>query len=100
MKISVIVPTLNEELSVAATLKALCRLPAVAEVIVVDGGSNDKTLETAQKFGAKIVKSKPGRGLQLAAGANAANSGVCCFLHVDTLPAIDADKQILASLRV
>ena len=99
MSISVIIPTLNEGISLAATLKAVKQLQAVSEIIVVDGGSADKTLETARQFGVKIVKAKRGRGAQLAAGAKAASGDVFWFLHADTLPPPDADKQILAALR-
>jgi rSAM/selenodomain-associated transferase 2 len=98
MKISAVVPTLNEELCLAATLAALQKMRSVAEIIVTDGGSADKTLETARQFGARVLTAKRGRGSQLDAGAQAAVGDVFWFLHADTLPPDDADAQILKAL--
>jgi rSAM/selenodomain-associated transferase 2 len=99
MQISVVVPTLNEENSLAATLAALKSLKNISEIIVVDGGSSDKTLEIARKFDAKIIETKRGRGWQLSVGAKAASGDVFWFLHADTLPPANADKQILIALK-
>ena len=99
MKISVIIPTLNEELSLPATLAAISRLKEQPEIIVVDGGSSDKTVEIAVKSGAKIVHTEAGRGRQLDAGAKAASSDVFWFLHADTLPPENACEQILRALK-
>jgi rSAM/selenodomain-associated transferase 2 len=98
MKISVVIPTLNEEFSLPTTLAAVSRLKGVSEIIVVDGGSNDATLTIARKFGARIVQTEPSRGLQLHAGAKAATGDVFWFLHADTLPPGDADEQITKAL--
>jgi rSAM/selenodomain-associated transferase 2 len=99
MKISIIIPTLNEELSLPATLAAISRLKEQPEIIVADGGSSDKTLEIARKPGAKIVHTEAGRGRQLDAGARAASGDVFWFLHADTLPAENACEQILRALK-
>ncbi|MDQ4123512.1 MAG: TIGR04283 family arsenosugar biosynthesis glycosyltransferase [Acidobacteriota bacterium] len=99
MKISVIIPTLNEELSLQETLIAISQLKNVSETIVVDGGSSDNTLEIARKADVKIMKTEAGRGLQLDAGAKAAGGDVFWFLHADTLPPNDAGEQILRALR-
>lgn len=87
--ITVIVPTLNAEQYLPATLSAL--VPAAVEglvrqVIVVDGGSQDATLRIADESGAEVVHSAPGRGVQLAAGAARARHPWLLFLHADTVP--------------
>jgi rSAM/selenodomain-associated transferase 2 len=86
--ISVVIPTLEAEEDLGRTLAAL--VPAaveglVREVIVVDGGSRDRTLEIADHAGAEIVKSEPGRGSQLKAGAARARFPWLLFLHADTV---------------
>ena len=86
--ISVVIPTLNAQSSLAATMTAL--IPAVVagivrQVIVVDGGSSDRTLRIAEEAGADIVTAERGRGRQLAAGAAAARFRWILFLHADTV---------------
>jgi rSAM/selenodomain-associated transferase 2 len=86
--ISVVVPTLNAEARLAATLSAL--VPAavdglVRQVIVVDGGSTDRTLTIAEAAGAEILQTQRGRGWQLMAGADRARFPWLLFLHSDTV---------------
>ena len=86
--ISVVVPTLNAEAGLAASLTSLVTATVeglVREVLVVDGGSSDRTLDIAEQSGATIVRSGPGRGVQLAAGAAAARFPWLLFLHADTV---------------
>ncbi len=83
MNISVIVPVLNEEKSIAATLQALARLQPY-ETIVVDGGSQDRTAEIAAEFGVKVIPSERGRARQMNRGAREASGDVLLFLHADT----------------
>jgi uncharacterized protein len=84
-KVSVIIPALNEERHIAATLRAVGQ-SRCQEVIVVDGGSTDSTVERAKEAGATILASKPGRARQMNAGAARAEGGSLLFLHADTLP--------------
>jgi hypothetical protein len=79
--ISVIIPALDEEPSVAA---AIASARQHAEVIVVDGGSSDGTAQAAASLGASVVHSSRGRGRQLAAGAAEARGDWLVFLHADT----------------
>ena len=87
--ISVIVPALDEEAAIAAAVaSAREQEPAPLEVLVVDGGSVDRTRERARAAGANVLASPRGRGRQLHAGALAARGSVLFFLHADTrLPA-------------
>jgi len=86
--ISIVIPTLNAGPGLVATLTAL--VPGlvdglVREVILVDGGSTDTTLEIAEEAGVRIVRAERGRGVQLRAGAEAAKSDWLLFLHADTV---------------
>ncbi|MBM4296748.1 MAG: glycosyltransferase, partial [Deltaproteobacteria bacterium] len=83
MQISVIVPVLNEEKSIAATLVALLAL-APYEIIIVDGGSSDRTRQIAGEFPVKIISSERGRARQMNRGAHEASGEVLLFLHADT----------------
>lgn len=82
MQISVIIPTLNEENHIA---KALESVGKGVEVIVVDAGSVDNTASIAEKFGARVIKSEKGRGVQQDIGAANAKGDVLLFLHADTI---------------
>jgi rSAM/selenodomain-associated transferase 2 len=86
--LSVVIPTLDAERTLAATLAAL--VPAaieglVREVVIADGGSRDQTLAIADAAGCTIVDAPKGRGTQLAAGARAAKCDWLLFLHADTV---------------
>jgi rSAM/selenodomain-associated transferase 2/rSAM/selenodomain-associated transferase 1 len=81
--ISIIIPTLNEEDNIAACL-AGCGTPPGTEIIVVDGGSRDRTVEIARSLGARVVLSPPGRGRQMNRGAREATGELFLFLHADT----------------
>lgn len=85
--ISVVIPTLNAGADLPATLTAL--VPAavsglVREVILVDGGSGDATLDVADDAGARVLHAGPGRGAQLQVGCEAARGDWLLLLHADT----------------
>lgn len=85
---SVIIPALNEEARIGASVSAVRRLDPTAQVIVADGGSSDRTIEIAEAAGAMVVRAPRGRGPQLNAGAAVATGDLLIFLHADTyLPA-------------
>jgi rSAM/selenodomain-associated transferase 2 len=90
VRVSVIIPVWNEESSLPALL---ARLHGV-EVLVVDGGSTDRSVEVARRFGATVITSEPGRGRQLHAGASKATGDVLWFLHADSLPSPRAIGEI------
>ena len=86
--ISVIIPTLNAEATLAATLSALVGPMVdglVREVIIVDGGSSDRTAAIVDDSGARLVARSGGRGYQLLAGAHRARFPWLLFLHADTV---------------
>lgn len=82
--LSIVIPTLNEEANLAQTLMKIGRL-SHGEVIVSDGESQDNTAEIAEKWGAKVIQSKPNRGRQMNLGAQKASGEILLFLHGDTL---------------
>src|SRR5947209_12732503 len=101
MFFSIIMPVLNEEVVLEEQLVHLSEQCADhhCEVIIVDGGSSDKTVAIAERFG-RVLSSPRGRATQMNAGAGAARGEVLIFLHADTrLPtdAFDVIDQALAS---
>jgi rSAM/selenodomain-associated transferase 2 len=102
MRISVIIPVLNEEKSIATTLLALQRLKP-DELILVDGESSDRTREVCQRFGVELYPSPRGRARQMNFGAQRGTGDVLLFLHADTrLPpsAFDDVRSALEDQRV
>ncbi|MCA9037635.1 MAG: TIGR04283 family arsenosugar biosynthesis glycosyltransferase [Planctomycetaceae bacterium] len=95
-RLSVIIPTLNEESCLPRTLKQFSSLPddSSLEVIVADGGSCDKTISIAESFGARVVSCNSGRGPQLNSGACISTGEWLLFLHADTLLPPDYRSQI------
>jgi rSAM/selenodomain-associated transferase 2 len=82
--ISIIIPTLDEEESLPALLDAIHQEGADCEVIVVDGGSRDRTLEVTRDYKARTLISPSGRGAALCIGAREARGEVLLFLHADS----------------
>lgn len=82
--ISVIIPTLNEELTLEKSLISVWNSKDV-EIIVSDGGSNDDTLAIAERLAGKTLSSPAGRGAQMNVGASAASGDILLFLHADTI---------------
>jgi rSAM/selenodomain-associated transferase 2 len=98
-KLSIIMPVLDEGEGIAATLDALGDLRALgAEVIVVDGGSRDATIQRARLRTDRVFSTPRGRGLQMNAGAAKATGDVLLFLHADTRLPRHADLVVLSGL--
>ena len=85
MKLSIIVPALDEAAGIAAALKALAPLRASGhEVIVVDGGSTDATAAIAAPLADRVIQAQRGRASQMNTGAAVAAGDALLFLHADT----------------
>jgi len=83
LRISAVIPTLDEERNLLRALVRLSEFSLVGEIVVADGGSRDGTAAVAVQAGARIVGAPRGRGSQLASGAAAATGDWLLFLHAD-----------------
>ena len=95
MELSVIIPTLNEAETLAATLEAV---PPGAELIVSDGGSADDSVSIAERHGARVVTGERGRALQMNRGAQAAAGDVLLFVHADCVLGPDTRDEVVHAL--
>ncbi len=97
--LSVIIPVLDEASTIADTLTRLAPLRARGgEVIVVDGGSRDDTVERARPLAEQVISAPRGRGAQMNAGAAVARADVLMFLHADTRLPPEADRLVREGL--
>lgn len=99
-RLSLVVPALNEAAGIAACLRRLSPLRARGhEVIVVDGGSTDETMQLAQPLADRVLAAPRGRAAQMNAGARAASGDALLFLHADTELPAQAAEAVLEALR-
>jgi rSAM/selenodomain-associated transferase 2 len=99
-RISIIIPVLNEAGTIAGTLASLQGWRRQGdEIIVVDGGSQDATVQLARPLADGVYQAGPGRAVQMQHGASRAHGLVLWFLHADTLPAADAITSIRMAVR-
>lgn len=99
MKLSIIIPVLNEAGRIAVSLIALQPLrERGAEILVVDGGSTDGTAEIAARGADHVITATRGRASQQNAGAQQALGDTFLFLHSDTRLPLDADDLIAGAL--
>src|SRR5437667_4248373 len=99
LRLSIIMPVLDEGEGIAAALDALAELRALGtEVIVVDGGSHDATVQRARLRADRVVSAPRGRAAQMNAGAEQGAGDVLLFLHADTRLPPEADHLILDGL--
>ncbi len=102
MKISIVIPALNEEKNIRkliSYLKNNSSVENIKEIIVSDGGSSDHTIQLAHEEGAIVVSEIKGRARQLNTGAKHATGEILYFLHADTFPQKEFDKEIIQRVK-
>ena len=97
-RISVIIPTLDEEASISRTIRS-CRESGPCEVVVADGGSRDRTVEIARELADAVVAAPRGRAGQMNTGAAAAHGEILLFLHADTFLPAGSAAAVVDALR-
>ncbi|MEH2162844.1 MAG: TIGR04283 family arsenosugar biosynthesis glycosyltransferase [Nostoc sp.] len=97
-KIYIIIPTLNEAGNIKEAI-ATTQPNTNIEVIIVDGGSKDDTIEIAKSLNVKVISSSPSRAVQMNTGAIAATGEILLFLHADTRLPIGFDEMIRTALQ-
>ncbi|MRX62734.1 TIGR04283 family arsenosugar biosynthesis glycosyltransferase [Maribacter luteus] len=99
--ISIIIPVLNEESQIADLISYLIENSSssqIAEILVIDGGSVDNTVDSAKNAGAVILQTQKGRAKQMNQGAKMAKGDILYFLHADTLPPKNFDSYIISAI--
>jgi rSAM/selenodomain-associated transferase 2 len=97
--VSIVVPTLNEETWIGGTLRTLQELSGEKEILVADGGSEDRTIEIATQLGVRVVLCQRGRGCQIRTAATEATGDLLWFVHADSRPEAGALESIERVLR-
>ncbi len=98
-RLSIVVPVLNEAAALESLLAVLRPMQERgAQIVVVDGGSDDDSMIIAARFADEVLSTPRGRATQMNAGAGAARGDALLFLHGDSLPPSDADQLIIAGL--
>ncbi|GJL56284.1 MAG: glycosyl transferase family 2 [Nitrospirales bacterium] len=105
MTIGVIIPTLNEEATLSSTLDSVSQA-RMDEVIIVDGGSQDRTCDIAEAYikahsspRSQLLTASTGRACQMNAGGISAQSDIIMFLHADTHLPQEARQRIEDAMR-
>lgn len=98
MRLSIVMPTLDEADSIEATLAAARAAGAAVEIVVADGGSRDATRRLAAPLADRVIEAPRGRASQMNAGARAASGDAFLFLHADTLLPPQAQEAVLGAL--
>ena len=94
MRISLVIPVLNESEVISGFLKSLKTIEGYDELIIVDGGSTDDTFRIAESQTDKVITSPKGRGIQLDAGWRECSGDIVWFLHADTIPPVNSGQLI------
>ncbi len=100
-QISVIIPTYNEEGNIKKLITHLNKITTsnVLEILVIDCGSSDKTVEIVESLGVKaIVSDCKGRAVQMNLGAKIAKGDILHFIHADTLPPVSCFDDVIEAI--
>jgi rSAM/selenodomain-associated transferase 2 len=97
--VSIIVPVLNESTLILGFLEQLRAVAPSAEIVVVDGGSDDGTPELSNNLADRVLKASRGRARQMNAGARVAHGEVFWFLHADSVIPSNALQEIAKILQ-
>jgi rSAM/selenodomain-associated transferase 2 len=98
VKLSVVLPMLNEERAIAATLRAIREGAPHAEIIVIDGGSLDRSVAVARPLCDAVITTPRGRARQMNAGAASSHGDMIAFVHADTIVPRDFACRIETAL--
>lgn len=94
LSVTIVVPVRNEAANIVDAVRRLTRDFPDADVVVVDSGSEDGTAELAASY-CRVLRSRPGRAVQMNAGAAATRSDVIWFVHAD----VEVDPGALEEMR-
>lgn len=100
-QISVIVPTYNEEGNIKKLIMHLKKISTtnVLEILIIDCGSTDKTVEIAKKLDVQtIISDCKGRAVQMNLGAKVAKGDILHFIHADTLPPVSCFDDVIEAI--
>jgi uncharacterized protein len=97
-RLTVVIPTLNESKSLGKTLASIGAGSPDLEIIVVDGGSADETVQIATSLAVRVIVTRPGRARQMNAGAAVATGQYLLFLHADTILPAGFQEVVRATL--
>ena len=87
-----VIPVLNEQDRIGGLLRQLGERYPEAELVVVDGGSKDRTVATALPLCTRLLIGEPGRAAQMNLGGRSCSADYLCFLHADSLPGVSAAR--------
>jgi glycosyltransferase involved in cell wall biosynthesis len=100
IRVTILIPTYNEEKALPETLASLRQMsPSPDEILLIDGGSGDRTIEIAQSAGiAAVAAPRKGRGAQINYGVQLAAGEIVCVLHADSFLPSDAVAVIRSTM--
>ena len=97
--VAIVVPVLDEAAALPALISHFATLdPPPAQIIMVDGGSEDESVDLAKKAGWRVIATERGRARQINAGVEAATATLVCVVHADSFPPADMVAVIRETL--